>query len=125
MSENKTCWCGGSVGERFPGDEDGLGCHADLYHEWREAPVDTAALFNRRKFAECGYTLAHSSEDTGGLVQGGYERLIDASKDLSRVLLAQRGAAGVTVYRNHDSDVWRVNRRETLTEYRTRMGWVG
>lgn len=28
------CWCGGTVGQRVPGDADGLGCLDSIYHEW-------------------------------------------------------------------------------------------
>lgn len=29
----ETCWCGGSVGPREPGDERGLGCAANITHD--------------------------------------------------------------------------------------------
>lgn len=29
------CWCGGEVGLRDPGDEDGRGCLEDINHDWR------------------------------------------------------------------------------------------
>lgn len=35
MSDTKTCWCGGDVGPREPGDADGVGCLADITHDWR------------------------------------------------------------------------------------------
>jgi hypothetical protein len=28
------CWCGGKVGPRNPGDDEGLGCLDSLYHDW-------------------------------------------------------------------------------------------
>lgn len=28
------CWCGGEVGPRVPGDDDGLGCFDDIHHDW-------------------------------------------------------------------------------------------
>lgn len=33
----ETCWCGGQVGEREPGDPHGLGCLEDIHHDWRSA----------------------------------------------------------------------------------------
>jgi hypothetical protein len=30
------CWCGGDIGNRVPGDEKGLGCLENIYHEWKE-----------------------------------------------------------------------------------------
>jgi hypothetical protein len=30
------CWCGGDVGNRIPGDEKGLGCLKNIYHEWND-----------------------------------------------------------------------------------------
>lgn len=32
------CWCGGDVGLREPGDGRGLGCLANVYHDWRTDP---------------------------------------------------------------------------------------
>jgi hypothetical protein len=32
---NWTCWCGGQVGPRVPGDHDGLGCLENITHNWR------------------------------------------------------------------------------------------
>lgn len=29
-----TCWCGSPVGERDPGDKDGLGCLGNVWHDW-------------------------------------------------------------------------------------------
>lgn len=29
-----SCWCGGDVGPRVPGDADGLGCLEDVRHVW-------------------------------------------------------------------------------------------
>lgn len=34
LAQGKTCWCGGEVGEREPGDENGLGCLDDIFHVW-------------------------------------------------------------------------------------------
>lgn len=34
MAEEKRCWCGGEVGPRTPGDVAGLGCLADITHDW-------------------------------------------------------------------------------------------
>lgn len=31
---NQHCWCGGEVGSREPGDHLGLGCLADVTHDW-------------------------------------------------------------------------------------------
>ena len=36
----KRCWCGGLVGPREPGDEQGLGCLENIIHGWRDAEVD-------------------------------------------------------------------------------------
>lgn len=120
----RLCWCGGEVGTQIPGDADGLGCLEDIYHEWREAPLVEPSAPPTTRYADCGYTLAHSSEDTGGLVQSGYSSRLEASKRLHEVLRAQRGAEGVTLYRNHGEEIWRVSGRETLTDYRIRMGWI-
>lgn len=29
-----TCWCGGEVAQRTPGDEEGFGCLESIYHTW-------------------------------------------------------------------------------------------
>lgn len=34
MSSPARCWCGGEVGPRTPGDDDGLGCLEHLSHDW-------------------------------------------------------------------------------------------
>lgn len=34
MADEKRCWCGGEVGPRTPGDVAGLGCLADITHDW-------------------------------------------------------------------------------------------
>ena len=39
--ERKRCWCGGAVGQRWPGDEDGLGCLEEIEHIWN-APAGEA-----------------------------------------------------------------------------------
>jgi len=31
----RRCWCGGDVAQRSPGDSDGLGCAANIMHNWR------------------------------------------------------------------------------------------
>ena len=33
-----TCWCGGPVGPREPGDDAGLGCQANIAHYWQGLP---------------------------------------------------------------------------------------
>ena len=48
--KDKVCWCGGAVGVRTPGDDEGLGCLEDINHFWQQDPrheddrVDAAAL---------------------------------------------------------------------------------
>lgn len=34
------CWCGGEVAPRDPGDANGLGCTANVMHDWRGSPLD-------------------------------------------------------------------------------------
>lgn len=41
VTEVPECWCGGPVGPREPGDEDGLGCLEHLEHIW-DAPAGEA-----------------------------------------------------------------------------------
>lgn len=36
--ENEKCWCGGEVGRREPGDENGNGCLENIYHDWSLKP---------------------------------------------------------------------------------------
>ena len=31
----KRCWCGGEVGKRQPGDDDGMGCLRNITHRWQ------------------------------------------------------------------------------------------
>lgn len=38
------CWCGGAVGRREPGDENGLGCLADISHNWQAASAESQAI---------------------------------------------------------------------------------
>jgi hypothetical protein len=35
LATGHTCWCGGQVGHRVPGDRDGLGCLEDIHHDWK------------------------------------------------------------------------------------------
>lgn len=35
MAETR-CWCGGQVGLRVPGDENGLGCLESVFHTWNK-----------------------------------------------------------------------------------------
>lgn len=36
------CWCGGEVGPREPGDENGVGCLEDIWHDWTEVTAPKA-----------------------------------------------------------------------------------
>lgn len=38
---NEYCWCGGEVGARTPGDHLGLGCLADITHNWNAASQES------------------------------------------------------------------------------------
>jgi len=40
MADKKRCWCGGAVEPREPGDEQGLGCAANIMHDWRAREVE-------------------------------------------------------------------------------------
>lgn len=33
-AQSGKCWCGDKVGRREPGDRNGMGCHADIHHDW-------------------------------------------------------------------------------------------
>lgn len=35
---NARCWCGGEVGNRSPGDKNGLGCLENSWHDWYVTP---------------------------------------------------------------------------------------
>ena len=38
------CWCGGEVGPRIPGDEQGMGCQANIMHNWRACTCPPAQI---------------------------------------------------------------------------------
>jgi hypothetical protein len=44
------CWCGGEVGPRVPGDELGLGCLANIMHDWRAASAKSQRLINHERY---------------------------------------------------------------------------
>jgi hypothetical protein len=46
---NEYCWCGGEVGARSPGDHLGLGCLANIMHNWTAASQESQDLIE----AEC------------------------------------------------------------------------
>jgi len=48
MAAGAHCWCGGQVGPREPGDEDGLGCLDNINHVWtfpRDWPEEARPLY--------------------------------------------------------------------------------
>lgn len=44
---NEFCWCGGEVGARVPGDHLGLGCLANITHNWLAASLESQRLIER------------------------------------------------------------------------------
>lgn len=76
-----------------------------------------------------GFTLAHSSEDTGGIVSQEFPTRKEAEEHLSKVLSAQRGAQGFAVKWEEGHTEWMVlYGKRTMAEERKRrwgLGWTG
>lgn len=63
---NEFCWCGGEVGARSPGDHLGLGCLANITHNWNAASQESQDLIEAEQAYESAYDCRNCEDSDPG-----------------------------------------------------------
>lgn len=78
------CWCGGVVGPREPGDLTGLGCLADINHDWRAATYDIVDVAAELEYAAKELANACEAVKVDSRYSEGYRDALDIAEQAVR-----------------------------------------